>query len=170
MDGFLGEIRMFAGNYAPEGWALCDGRMLSIANYSALFSLLGTTYGGDGVNNFAVPDLRGRLPLGQGQGATLTPRVLGQSFGEENHLLSVAELPAHTHKVFAGGAATSETPTGRVPGTSAFKLYTPLTATPEQMAANALTSAGGGQAHANMMPTLCINFIIALSGTYPQQN
>lgn len=171
MDGFLGEIRMFAGNYAPEGWALCDGSHLPISGNEALYSLLGTVYGGDGARDFALPDLRGRVPLSKGQGPGLSARALGASFGEEAHTLRVPEMPQHTHVLSAGAAATATVPENLIAGTvSGFNLYKPVSSTPETLAADSLTAAGGGQAHPNMMPTVCISFIINLRGLYPQQN
>lgn len=162
---------MFAGTRAPQGWALCDGRLLSRAEYGELFKLFGTTYGGEGTASFALPDLRGRAPVGQGQGVGLSPRPLGQSFGAETHGLNENEMPSHAHSIHTGGDASKSNPAGMIPGItlSSFYFYAEL-ASPTHMASDAVSSTGGGQTHANMMPTLCINFIINLDGTIPTPN
>ncbi|HJW03590.1 MAG TPA: tail fiber protein [Azospira sp.] len=170
MDGFIGEIRMFAGNYAPQNWALCDGSQLPISGNEALFSLIGTTYGGNGVSTFALPDLRGRIPICQGQGNGLTPRPLGQAVGTEGVALSQAEMPNHTHTLNAGAQASAPAPQGNLPGTTSFNLYAPAVTTPATFAGNAISNAGNGAPHNNVMPSLCINFIIMLVGTYPTWN
>lgn len=182
-DCFIGEIRMFAGSYNPENWILCQGTSLSVQQNAALFSLIGVTYGGDGVNTFGTPDLRGRVPVGQGTNTTatppLTPRTLGQTGGEENHTLTYAEMPAHTHAISAStGNATSQTPgptmlyAATQPNTALniHGLYTtvaPPTLPLVQFDAKAVTSTGGGQAHANVMTTTAISFIMAILGNYP---
>lgn len=176
-DCFLGEIRLFAGNYNPENWILCNGQSMSVQQYQALYSLIGVTYGGDGVNTFNVPDMRGRLPVGQGQGTGLTNRVIGQTGGEENHTVVEAEMPAHTHPVYATTAfATSTTagPTmiyGQVtPTTTQYGLYNatlPPTTTVVPFDTKAVSYAGGGQSHANTMTTTAISFIMATLGNYP---
>lgn len=177
-DQFIGEVRMFGGDFAPLDWAVCDGRLLSIADNSALYMLLGTTYGGDGVQAFGVPDLRGRLPIHQGNGQGLTPRFLGDIGGSETATVTIATLPAHGHAVFAStdagtldgpsADAVPATPTNGatpflyvVPGTSAFA--------PGPMASGSIGSTGGNDAHANLMPSQCLSFIIALTGVYPSQ-
>ena len=170
-DPFVGEIRMFAGNFAPQGWALCDGQLLAISQNDVLFSLVGTTYGGDGQNTFGLPDLRGRIPLHMGQGPGLSSRTIGQNGGSETVTLTPAQLPAHGHVLNAdSGAANSTDPLGRLPaastGSSTYGNLAPSVA----MRADAVASAGGNQAHDNMMPFLCINFIIALFGIYPSRN
>lgn len=171
MDGYLGEIRMFAGNYAPEGWALCDGSLLQIASYEALFTLLGTTYGGNGSSTFGLPDLRGRAPMSVGTGTGLSARTLGAAVGVETVTLAPNNQPAHTHTMAAGGAGTTNTPEGKLPASvTGFNLYAPATTAPGVMANAAITSSGGNAAHNNMMPTVCINFIIALTGLYPTPN
>ena len=174
MEGFLGEIRMFAADYAPQGWALCNGATLPISGNEALFSLLGTTYGGNGSNNFALPDLRGRAPMSTGTGViagtgqSLTPRALGNSVGSETVALNQNNLPAHTHPMPAGGPGTTNAPAGKLPGTAATNLYSQTTtATVNMNPAMVSPGGGGGLPHNNMMPTTCINFIIALSGIYP---
>jgi len=171
MEGFIGEIRMFAGDYAPDGWALCDGRLLPVSGNDALFALLKTTYGGDGVDNFGVPDLRGRAPMSVGTGTGLSPRELGDSVGSETVALVPDNLPAHTHQMAAGGAATTNNPQGKLPATvTGFNLYAASKTVPGTMASSVIGSDGGDAPHANMMPTACINFIIALTGLFPTQN
>ncbi len=161
---YVGEIRMFAGNFAPVGWQLCDGSLLPIAGNEALFQLLGTTYGGNGQNNFAVPDLRGRLPLHQGNGF-----VLGQAGGAETVTLTAAELPAHGHGWIASANASTgvTSPAGAVLArTSGADVYstdiTPVPLSPEMVSA-----VGRGYPHDNMQPYLSLNFIIALFGIFP---
>jgi len=174
MEGFVGEIRMFAGDYAPQGWALCDGSLLPVSGNEALFSLLGTTYGGNGSNNFALPDLRGRAPMSTGTGVivgtgqSLTPRALGNSVGSETVALNQNNLPAHTHPMPAGGTGTTNAPAGKLPATATTNLYSQTTTAAANMSPAMIgPSGGGGLPHNNMMPTTCINFIIALSGIYP---
>ncbi len=160
---------MFAGNFAPQGWAICNGQVLAIAENDALFSLLGTTYGGDGQNTFALPDLRSRVPLHQGQGNGLSNRTLGQAGGEENVTLVVPQLPAHTHAATASSAAgTATSPAGNV---WAAGNNTPFSdqASDAQMSAAAVQAVGGSQPHDNMLPFLAVNFIMALQGIYPSQ-
>lgn len=164
-DPFIGEIRMFAGTYAPDGWAFCDGQLLSIPQYDALFSLIGTTYGGDGVTNFALPDLRGRVPIDQGNGF-----VLAQRGGAENVTLTASQTAAHRHTM----QATSDTPSLSSPkekllGQAVAKFYRAGTPTVSLNAAS-VSTVGGGQPHANWQPYLCINFIICLDGIYPQRD
>lgn len=168
---FVGEIRLFGGNFAPEGWATCDGQLLSIAEYSTLFSLIGTTYGGDGVTNFALPDLRGRVPLSQGQGPGLSPRALGNSFGTETVALSAAQAP-HSHALIANNSgATASTPGGNLLAQIAPPnlLYSAAAASPAALNPASVSISGGGAGHPNMMATLCITFIIALNGIFPSQ-
>lgn len=180
-DCFIGEIRLFAGNYNPEDWVLCNGQSMSIQQNQALFSLVGVTYGGDGVNTFNVPDLRGRVPIGQGTNTTTNPplsaRTIGQTGGEENHTLTEAEMPTHTHPVYASATnATSQTagPTvlfGQVtPNGTTTGLYTtqvPPNATIVQLDTKAIGYVGGGQSHNNTMITTAISFIMAILGNYP---
>lgn len=173
MDAFVGEIRMFPYNFAPVDWQDCDGTLLSIAAYQSLFQLIGTTYGGDGVNNFAVPDLRGRIPLHQGAGIGLTPRLLGQAAGNESVTLTLQQMPAHNHMWTATSAvATAGAPTGSVelgavtaPNTAYTGTITSLS--PVAFATNAVGMMGGNQAHDNMMPTMTLRYCIATQGTYP---
>ncbi|MBI5655918.1 MAG: phage tail protein [Geobacter sp.] len=168
-DCYIGEIRMFGGNFAPMNWAFCDGRILSISEYSELFSLLGTTYGGDGITTFKLPDLRGRVPVHSGQGPNLTNRQTGSVFGTETVTLDTTQIPAHSHVVSAGGDGTVADPTAHYPGNSiGFNLYS--AATPDSTmnpSAVGPSATAGAQPHSNLMPTLCINYIIALTGYYP---
>ncbi len=166
---FLGEIIMFGGNYAPRGWALCDGQLLPISQNDALFSILGTTYGGDGRTSFGLPDLRGRVPVHAGSGPGLTSRPLGQKAGVEHVTLNITQIPPHTHKPRASDNQADE----QLPGThvmaddgNAIPIYSNTPNTDMQDT----TSAGGGQAHDNMQPYQVVNFIIALQGTYPPRN
>jgi microcystin-dependent protein len=186
MDNFLGEIRAFAGNYAPAGWAFCNGALQSISNESALFALLGTTYGGDGITTFALPDLRVRIGLNQGQLAGGQNYVLGESAGTPNVTLLPGNSAAHTHALVANDSqATTGDPSNNFlaqtngndstvqPPYPDVKLYTtlPLPAGPSApnviLDVNALGLTGGTQPHDNMMPYVCINFIIALNGIFP---
>lgn len=177
---FLGEIRMFAGNYAPKNWSFCDGSLLSISEYDTLFTLLGTTYGGNGTTNFQLPDLRGRMPIGQGNGPGLTPRLLAQFGGTEDVPLTGANLPAHNHPILVSqNAASSLSPTGMVPAVPPtvaahnYAMYTVATPSPAPTQvdlAPMIQNAGGSVPHENVMPGLCVNFIIALLGIYPSQS
>ena len=165
---FLGEIRIFAGNFAPTGWAFCNGQLLPISQNTALFSILGTYYGGDGRSTFALPDLQGRVPMQPGQGLGLTPRQLGEALGSETHALSLPELPAHTHSLSANSAnGNDDAPGGRVMARSPAGIPQFAAAPDGVMSAGAITSAGGSQPHNNMQPYLSLNFIIALQGIYP---
>jgi len=172
MTPYLGEIRMFAGNFAPAGWAFCDGRILSILENDTLFTLIGTSYGGDGQNTFALPDLRGRIPVHMGSGSGLTTRVLSEKNGTEEVALTVNQMPAHTH-VFTGTTSTASatSPANGVVGAPAnIDLYRPTGSLNATMATNALVGMGGSQAHNNLQPYLCISFIIALYGNFPTQS
>jgi microcystin-dependent protein len=170
MEPFLGQIKMFAGNFAPRGYAFCDGQLLSIASNTALFSLLGTIYGGDGRTTFGLPDLRGRLPVHQGTGFGLTPRNIGQKAGVETVVLTAGQLPVHTHTPQATNIPGSgSSPAGAVPaGATGGSYYTAEEPT-EEMNAGVVSNAGGNQQHTNVMPFFCINFIIALTGLYPSR-
>lgn len=170
-EAFIGEIRIFGGNFAPRGWNFCDGSTLPIAQYDALFALIGTTYGGDGQSTFSLPDLRSRAPLHQGQGPGLTPRVIGEVGGTENVTLVTAQLPAHTHGLQATTSdATTPTPSASVmlAANAGVKLYSPKPAT--VATGNSAATTGGSQPHSNVMPYLAVNFIIALEGIFPPQN
>lgn len=168
-DQYVGEIRLFAGPYTPEEWAPCDGRLLEISQFELLFSLIGTTYGGDGQRTFALPDLRGRLPLSTGQGPGLSNYTLGQKGGSEAVTLNAGQYPAHTHHVRASTALGAEPlPTGNVLGASAgVYLYHESTPTESLNKESITPSRGGAQPHENRQPYLCLSFIIALNGLYP---
>jgi len=166
---FIGEIIMFGGNFAPRGWALCDGQLLPISQYSALFSILGTTYGGDGRTTFGLPDLRGRVAMHPGNGPGLTPRNLGTKSGSETNTLTVAQLPSHSHTIVSGGKANNPSPAGNLPangGTNAYSDGSPGKAMKNSMVNNT----GGSQSVNNMQPYQCVNYIIALQGTYPSRS
>lgn len=167
-DPFVAEIRIFPFNFAPRGWAWCNGQLLPISQNTALFSLLGTTYGGDGKSNFALPDLQGRASMHQGQGPGLSVRDLGESGGSETVTLLASEIPAHTHALNAsGGPANIQAPADtRVLGRANTTVYA-APSNPVQLAPEALTSAGGNLPHNNMQPYLTLYFNIALQGIYP---
>lgn len=175
-DPFIGEIRMVGFNFEPSGWALCNGQLLSISQHQALYALLGTTYGGDGRSTFGVPDLRGRVPIHQGQQGPATSRyAMGQSGGAETVALTPPQLPPHAHTLAAQGAAGSAaTPIGNYPAASVDSTGKPLNAfSPSPggvMSAGAIGPSGGGQAHPNLQPYLCVNFIIALQGMFPTRD
>lgn len=166
-EPFLAEIRLMSFNFAPRGWALCNGQLLPINQNQALFALLGTTYGGNGQTTFALPDLRERVPIHVGQGHTL-----GERSGEQAHTLSIAELPGHTHAASAVNAqATSDTPdtTKMLAKSRGTALYAPRDQSLVAMANTAVTTAGSSQPHQNMQPYLALNFSIALQGIFPSQ-
>lgn len=161
---YIGEIRMFGGNFAPNGWLFCEGQLLPISENDTLFNLMGTTYGGDGQNTFALPDLRGRLPLHQGGGMTLA-----EAGGVETVTLTSQTIPSHSHGMLASTAIPAgSTPQGSVTGQAAAKLYRAgapsVTLNPQS-----ILPVGGNQPHSNMQPYLCINFIISLFGVFPSQ-
>lgn len=160
---FFGEIRMFGGTFAPVGWAFCDGSVLPIAGNEDLFQLIGSTFGGDGQSNFALPDLRGRIPIHQGNG-----HLIGQLAGSEVVTLTAAQMPAHQHALASSSTATRDSPAGNVVGeTGATLLY--AGGAGASMAAGAVQTVGGSQPHNNMMPYLCVSFIISLGGIFPAQ-
>jgi microcystin-dependent protein len=166
-EPFIGEIRMFAGNYAPAGWMFCNGQLLSIVENDVLFALIGTTYGGDGQSTFALPDLRGRIPLHQNAGGG---NSLGQAGGAESVTVTALQMPAHTHTLLAASnPATGTAPAGQVLATTATATINPYgsDAPNGQLAPSTLSSTGGSQPHTNLQPYLCIDFIIALFGVYP---
>jgi microcystin-dependent protein len=170
-DPFLGEVKMFAGTFAPVGWNFCDGTLLAIASNDALFTLLGTTYGGDGQTTFALPDLRGRVPVHMG---TLSSQsyVMGQMSGTESVTLVATHLPTHTHTLAANPAlGTTNLPTGNVLSmtTDDVKLYYEGQAT-DAMNPGAIQPSGGSQPHENMQPYGCVNYIIATAGIYPPRS
>jgi microcystin-dependent protein len=162
---------MFAGTFAPLGWATCDGQLLAISQYDALFSLLGTTYGGDGRTTFGLPDLRGRLPIHMGQGPGLTPRNIGSKGGAEEVTLNGNQLPQHSHGPMRASAspATEAQPEGRVLARSSQDVY--VEEDPDEtLSAKSVQTVGGGQAHDNMHPFQAINYIVALVGIYPSRS
>lgn len=169
-EPFVGEIRMFAGNFAPRGWAFCDGQLLAVSQNDALFSLLGTIYGGDGRTTFGLPDLRGRIPIHAGTGPGLSPRRLGSKSGTEKETLTVNQMPSHTHPLTGTTAiATSRDPVGNAPGEALGDVYIDDLA-PFPLSSQAISNVGGSRSHTNFMPFLCINFIIALVGIYPSRH
>jgi microcystin-dependent protein len=160
---YVGEIRMFAGNFAPQGWMFCEGQLLPIAEYETLFNLIGTTYGGDGQMTFGLPDLRGRAPLHMGPGFTQ-----GQAAGVEIVTLSLSQIPSHQHTPQAAGSGDANGPLGRVwAGSADLAQFTAPGAINTTMSAAALAAAGGSQPHDNMPPFLTVSFIISLFGIYP---
>ena len=165
---YIGEIRLFAGNFAPMGWALCDGLVLPISENEALFNLIGTTYGGDGISTFALPDLRSRVPVHQGTGINLSPRVLGSGGGVEQVTLTAQTMPAHRHAMAATTTnAVSRSPVGAVLASSSTTQFYGAGDDTTAMAAGVVTAVGGNQPHNNVAPVLAVNFIIALEGIYP---
>jgi microcystin-dependent protein len=172
-EPFIGEIRLFAGNFAPRGWAFCNGQLLAISQNSALFAILGTTYGGDGRTTFALPDLRGRAPVHSGfsQGPGLTRRNLGEKGGQENVTLSVEQVPSHTHAARASGDfPDSSSPAGNFLGTMQRTRIYSSSGSDVSMATGAIGPAGENQPHNNMPPYLGLNYIIALQGLFPPRN
>src|SRR5262245_47167428 len=162
---YVGEIRMFAGNFAPAGWMFCEGQLLPISENETLFNLIGTTYGGDGQSTFALPDLRGRIPIHQGSGF-----ILAETGGVEEVTLTVQQIAAHAHAALGSSAtATSSDPTNNIParittaGVFPYGTDNPLT----PLSPNAIGSVGGSQPHTNFQPYLCVNFIISLFGIFP---
>lgn len=161
---YVGEMRMFAGNFAPVGWMFCDGQLLPISENETLFNLIGTTYGGDGESTFALPDLRGRLPLHMGPN-----HQLAETGGVEEVTLTTGQIPQHSHALLGSSANGAQAaPANNILATSV--VITPYTGLPTdtQMAASSLTPVGGSQPHNNLQPFLCVNFIISLFGLYPQ--
>lgn len=168
-EAYIGEIRMFGGNFAPVGWSFCDGSLLAIAQYDALFALIGTTYGGDGQNTFALPDLRGRVPVHQGQGAGLSNYTIGQNGGSETVTLITNQLPSHAHSAQAqSGQGGQASPSGGVWASSNLSQFSNNPAN-SAMSPQAMTLSGGSQPHENMLPFECISFIICLEGIFPSQ-
>jgi microcystin-dependent protein len=173
---FIGEIRMFGGTFAPLDWAFCNGQTLSISQNDVLYSLIGVTYGGDGVSTFNLPDLQGRVPIHMGTGTGLTTRIIGNKVGTETVTLQTTNLPQHNHTLSASSASTNATAVPantKVLGTATgnLTLYVSTnTASTVMNSASISASAGGGTSHDNMAPTLCVNFIIALAGIYPTRS
>jgi microcystin-dependent protein len=170
-EPFIGEIRMFGGNFAPQGWALCHGQLAPISQNDMLFTLIGTTYGGDGQTTFALPDLRGRFPMHMGSGAGLSPRVIGQTGGAEEVTLTIQQLPQHNHAAIGAAGGNAVEPVGNfwsadaAGNTAAYNNATDNS----QMAAGAIGNAHVAQPHENVQPFLAINYIIALEGIFPSQ-
>ena len=170
-EPFVAEIKIFAGNFAPTGWATCDGQLLSISQNTALFSLLGTTFGGDGRSNFALPNLQGRAPMAPGQGPGLSDHQLGESSGTEYVSLGVNELPSHNHNFMAANfPGDSNQPTNNaIARSSEGAVYSTATSPLVQLSPNALAPTGDYSPHNNMQPYLTLTFIIALQGVFPQR-
>src|SRR5215210_3159178 len=175
---YVGELRMFAGNFAPAGWMFCEGQLLPISENEALFQLIGTTYGGDGQSTFGLPDLQGRVPLHMGQGNGLSSYVIGQAAGVESVTLTTQTIPTHNHfSQIAASPATSTSPGNNIlaneaignPQATCFS-YGPFGGTQSALATATLGITGGSQPHENQQPLLVLNFIISLFGVYPSQN
>ncbi|MBB3112004.1 microcystin-dependent protein [Paenibacillus phyllosphaerae] len=169
---YVGEIRMFAGNFAPVGWAFCDGQLLPISENDTLFNLIGTTYGGDGQETFALPNLQSRIPIHMGTGPDGTTYQIGEMAGTESETLSTQQIPVHNHYL-SGRKEQGNTsnPSGAVPAMSTLAPYTDpedTTVSANKMHAQAIQSTGGSQPHNNLQPYLCVNFIISLYGIFPQ--
>jgi microcystin-dependent protein len=177
MESFLGQLALFPYNFAPQGWAMCEGQVLPIQQYTALFSLLGTNFGGNGTSTFALPDLRGRVPIGQGQGPGLSPYVVGEQQGVESVALTANTIPAHSHAFQAfASPATTNAPSGALPaeGHSTGRGAPPVntyaaSGTPVALAASQALPAGGSQPHNNLQPYLTLNWCIALQGIFPSR-
>ena len=162
---YVGEVRMFAGNFAPAGWMFCEGQLLPISENETLFNLIGTTYGGDGESTFALPDLRGRLPIHQGNGF-----ILAETGGAEEITLTVPQIAAHSHPWLAADAgATATTPAGNLTGEATKRFYV-LPSSLAAMAPTIVSPTGGSQPHTNFQPYLCVSFIISLFGIFPPPN
>ena len=171
-EPFLGEIRMFAGNFAPRGWAFCDGQLLAVSSNDALFSLFGTIYGGDGRTTFGLPDLRGRVPIHQGSGPGLSPRNIGAKGGAEAVTVTAAQVPVHSHDNQVSSVAGGSTnPDGEfIAASPGVRVYRPAPPNTTLNAGSVGNDAGGGQPHGNIQPIQVVNFIVALVGTYPSRN
>ena len=169
-EPFIAQIVMFGGNFAPRGWALCDGQLLAVAQNNALFSLLGTTYGGDGRTTFGLPDMRGRLPMNFGSGPGHTRRRIGAKGGIEKVTLGVNQMPPHKHTPRGSSDTASDiAPAGKLTADAALNIYSDGAPT-DAMSTKAIGDAGGDQMHDNLMPYLVVNFIIALTGVFPSRN
>jgi microcystin-dependent protein len=165
-EPFLSEIRIMSFNFPPKGWAFCNGQLLPINQNQALFSLIGTTYGGDGRVNFGLPDLQGRTPMHMGNG-----HILGERGGEQNHLLTIQEIPSHTHQPNASNVAgSSNLPATELLGNASPNLLYGAVQDTTALRSTVVASVGGSQAHLNMQPFLTLNFAIALQGIFPSQN
>ena len=165
MAPYVGELRMFAGNFAPAGWMFCEGQLLPISENETLFTLIGTTYGGDGESTFALPDLRGRIPIHQGNGF-----ILAETGGAEEVTLTIQQIPAHSHPLLGSGSvANSPNPQDSVLGESSVASMYQSGAPATAMAAQSVGVVGGSQPHTNFQPYLCVDFIISLFGDFPSQ-
>jgi microcystin-dependent protein len=171
MPPYVGEIRMFAGNFGPNGWMLCQGQLLPISEYETLFQLIGTTYGGDGFETFALPNLQSRVPIHQGTGAGLSTKTIGEQAGVETVTLTTQQIPNHTHAMIVDGSlANQPSPqNGFMAQPSQTLVYKPGAPT-SALNPNAISPIGGSQPHENMQPYLVINYIISLYGVFPSQN
>jgi len=172
-EPFVGEIRMFAGNFTPRGWAFCDGQLIGVAQNDALFSLLGTTYGGDGRTTFGLPDMRGRIPIHQGWGPGLSNRRLGSKSGQEGEILSASQIGSHTHTSRGTtGTGTANSPDGAIFANPGGTILTYKAGATQRAAMNAdaIGHTGGSQEHDNVQPFVCVNFIVALFGIYPSRS
>ena len=173
-EPFLGEIRLFGFNFAPQGWAQCNGQLLSIQQNAALFSLLGTMFGGNGIQTFALPDLQGRVALGQGNGAGLSSYVMGEVSGTETVTLNNQNMPAHNHPIngapCTSNDATDGYPNGNIPGVTSAASYAAPASANGTMPSGTIGISGGSQPHENMQPYLVANYCIALQGIYPSRN
>lgn len=172
-DQFIGEIRVVGFNFAPVGWALCNGQLLPISQNTALFSLLGTFYGGNGTSTFALPNLQGSAPMSYGNGAGLSPRSIGEVGGETSVTLLVTQLPAHTHPAMNAPASTAGAPTNAVfggGGRGKEPAYAPMSTATAMMKTQAIGLTGSNQPHNNLPPYLTLNFIIALQGIFPSRS
>lgn len=169
---FLGEIKLFGGNFQIQGHVFCNGQLLSINDNNALFALLGTTYGGDGVNTFGVPDLRSRIPIGKGTGGGLSSRTIGEQSGTESVTLLATQIPVHTHAMNCNNAtANSSNPSGNFPASqSLLTSYAAAPTAASTMKGNMISSAGGNQPHTNIQPYLAVNYLIATQGIFPSRN
>lgn len=169
-DPFVGEIRPFAGNFAPTGWAFCNGQLLPLAQNTALFSLLGTNYGGNGINTFGLPNLQERFPMGQGQGPGLSDRFVGDAMGSASVTLLSSEIPAHTHELRAALSPTTGTASAAValaPAAGGAPMYRAAGANQRALSPASVGAAGSSQPHENRQPYVALNFIIALQGIFP---
>lgn len=171
-EPYLGEIRWFAGNFAPRGWAFCDGQLLPISQNEALFSLLGTIYGGDGRTTFALPDMRGRVSMHFGAGPGLTNRPIGGKGGSEEVSVGISSIPGHSHDLHADDTGGDNVkPDARyIAGGTRFRMFSDSTGPLSSMDSEAVTATGGNQAHNNIQPNIVANCIIALQGLYPSRN
>lgn len=168
---FIGEIRMFGGNFAPLGWAFCNGDLVPISENDTLFTLIGTNFGGDGQETFALPDLRGRVPIHQGQGPGLSFYVIGQAAGTETVTITQNQLPTHSHPYIGTlNPAASTSPNNTVFARAAGDIYSSDLSAPALMSVQSIGAVGGSQPHENMMPFLVISFIISLYGIFPSQS